>query len=411
MSSTIAKPSAIRAVMPGVVHQRPWRWGTVLVVVVALHWVAGAWFEHYRNTFTSADATRIPVQVALLRPQRIERTPESATPHLAPAPAARASKPRSAGEHVLSAVRPEPKAARAAPAASDAAPASAAADPAANASAAAEPAASASASAASNARTNRAPAAQPAPGVKFSVPPSGDLKYDTFYNGVQNQPGTIHWTSDGQAYEMVVSVPLPFVGTFSYASHGRVDAFGLAPDQYIEKRGRRPEDVTTFNRDAKRIGFTKTPATLALPDGAQDRFSVVMQLASLVRGNPGAYQPGVTREFFVTDNDSGQIWPIEVIGDETVRTRAGFVEARHFMRLPRRDGDRRHIDVWLAPSLGWLPVRILQTEPNGTQFELLWRGGLAASGSDAAQGGEEAPPAISPDESAGGTAGSLYDKH
>jgi hypothetical protein len=38
----------------------------------------------------------------------------------------------------------------------------------------------------------------------------------------------------------------------------------------------------------------------------------------------------------------------------------------------------RRIDVWLAPSLGWLPARIVQTEPNGTQFELVWRGKLNA---------------------------------
>ena len=113
---------------------------------------------------------------------------------------------------------------------------------------------------------------------------------------------------------------------------------------------------------------------------------MVMQLASLVRGDPDAYQPGVTRQFYVTDNDSGEIWPIETIGDETVRTERGFIDARHFMRLPRREGDRRRIDVWLAPSLGWLPARLVQTEPNGTQIELVWRGKLArpdSSGDDA----------------------------
>ncbi|HEY1609090.1 MAG TPA: DUF3108 domain-containing protein, partial [Paraburkholderia sp.] len=227
--------------------------------------------------------------------------------------------------------------------------------------------------------TGGPPAAPPGPashGVKFSVPPSGDLNYDTFYNGVRNQPGTIHWSSDGQHYEMIVSVPLPFIGTFSWTSRGHVDAFGLAPDKYIEKRGHRPEDVTTFNHDGKQIAFTRTPTTLPLPDGAQDRFSMVMQLASLVRGDPDAYKPGVTREFFVVDNDSGENWPITTIGDESVNTDHGFVTARHFMRLPRHDGDHRRIDVWLAPSLGWLPVRLVQTEPNGTQFELVWRGPL-----------------------------------
>ena len=141
-----------------------------------------------------------------------------------------------------------------------------------------------------------------------------------------------------------------------------------------------PEDVAIFNRTDKKIAFTRTPTTLPLPDGAQDRFSMVMQLASLVRGDPAAYKPGVTRQFFVVDNDSGENWPVETIGDETIRTAQGYLETRHFKRLPRHDGDLRRIDVWLAPSLGWLPARIVQTEPNGTQFELVWRGKLNADG-------------------------------
>lgn len=117
---------------------------------------------------------------------------------------------------------------------------------------------------------------------------------------------------------------------------------------------------------------------------------MVMQLASLVRGDPDAYKPGVTRQFYVADNDSGEIWPIETIGDETVRTTQGFIDARHFMRLPRHAGDTRRIDVWLAPSLGWLPARLVQTEPNGTQIELLWRGKLAAADANGASSASSA---------------------
>ncbi|TDN68330.1 DUF3108 domain-containing protein [Paraburkholderia sp. BL10I2N1] len=344
---------------------RAWRWGVVLAVVVALHWVAAQWVERHRDAAQPLDAEHAPVQVALLKPERVEQTLASEAPRPHTATHARAVRPRS--EHVLTATRPDaPQSARAAVDAASAA--------------ASAPEAAATPAAASNAGED-VKAAQASPGVKLSVPPSGDLQYDTFYNGVRNQPGTIHWTSDGQTYEMIVSVPLPFVGTFSYSSHGHVDAFGIAPDQYIEKRGHRAEDVTIFNRTAKQIAFTRTPATLALPDGAQDRFSMVMQLASLVRGDPGAYKPGVTREFYVADNDSGEIWPIETVGDETLRIPGGFVDARHFMRLPRHEGDRRRIDVWLAPSLGWLPARILQTEPNGTQVELVWRGKLAPADS------------------------------
>jgi len=184
-------------------------------------------------------------------------------------------------------------------------------------------------------------------------------------------PGTISWITDGQSYDLVVSIPIPFVGKFSYLSHGHVDAFGLAPDRYAEQRGSRGRDETAFDRTTKHITFTRVPDSLALPNGAQDRFSMVFQLASLVRGDPARYTPGVTRSFYVVDNDSGENWPVEMIGLDSVKTGETFVSALHFMRLPRHAGDKRKIDVWLAPTLGYFPVRIVQTEPSGTQIELL----------------------------------------
>jgi hypothetical protein len=367
-------------------HTRAWRWVPVFVAVTALHWLGAQWFERHHGAPPPLAPVRVPVQVALLKPERIEQEARPAT--AAPAPAKKATAPTAPARpkrtvrapHTLEAVappapHPEAPAAPEAPEAPQAA--SSPSAEAASASAASAASGTAQAAAPGNGNNPSAKAAEASHGVKFSVPPSGELQYDTFFNGARNQPGTIHWKSDGHRYEMVVSVPLPFIGTFSWTSEGHVDAFGLAPDKYTEKRGHRLEDFTIFNRNEKQIVFTRTPNSLALPDGAQDRFSIVMQLASLVRGDPDTYKPGVTREFYVADNDSGSIWPITTIGDETVSTDHGFVTARHFMRLPRREGDKRRIDVWLAPSLGWLPVRIVQTEPSGTQFELLWRGALS----------------------------------
>lgn len=367
---------------------RAWRWVAAFVAVTILHGLAGEWFERHRGVPPPVGAVHVPVQVALLKPERIEREakPAAQAAH-APKPARHPAHHKAHEPHALHAItppRPHPPVPAEQPASSPAADTATSDAAAASASANAANQNAGTNAATGNGNTPTAPPANASHGVKFSIPPSGDLQYDTFYNGVRNQPGTIHWLSDGERYEMVVSVPLPFIGTFSWTSRGHVDAFGLAPDKYIEKRGHRPEDVTVFNRGEKQIQFTRTPASLALPDAAQDRFSMVMQLASLVRGDPAAYQPGVTREFFVADNDSGEIWPVTTIGDETVQTAHGYVTARHFMRLPRRAGDKRRIDVWLAPSLGWLPVRLVQTEPNGTEFELLWRGALAAPVSNAA---------------------------
>ena len=86
---------------------------------------------------------------------------------------------------------------------------------------------------------------------------------------------------------------------------------------------RRAADVTIFNRETKQLVYTRTPASQPLADGGQDRFSVFMQLASLVRGSPDTYKPGVTRQFSVADNDSNEIWQFETVGDETVQARGG----------------------------------------------------------------------------------------
>ena len=368
MSDLSHSPALRTACLSRKAPRRAWRWSASLAAALVLHGAALTWFAGHRDAF-APDTPKPPVQVALLTPQPIARGQAAGRPAPAHTEPVRARRTGQAGPApVLHALTQAPAAPEATSAAGGAA---------------ASAAAAASASGADSAHASAAtPASTPQAGLRFSVPPSGNLHYNTFYNGVENAPGTIRWSSDRDGYEMLVSVPLPFVGTFTYESRGRIDAFGLAPERYIEKRGRRPEQVTTFDRADKRIGFTRTSATLALPNGAQDRFSMVMQLASLVRGDPDTYKPGVTRSFYVADDDSGELWPIETIGDESIRTAEGLLDTRHFMRLPRHDGDRRRIDVWLAPSLGWLPARIMQTEPNGSQIELVWRGPLRPPGAE-----------------------------
>lgn len=432
---------------------RRWsRWLVAIAAVLILHFVAGLWVIRASGpAWSDRQHVEVPVQIALLKPQAVrsianEQPPAGTskdTPQAgesggqparkdalqaslgeAPHPGAKTSResepPRRARKpstQMTKRVEPPESVASAPFSAAPAAPASLPSSPAPSASsspiaAAADSSASAPSSANSNAGSTTndsvpgiAAAAANAPkGEKFSLPPSADLHYDSFYNGVQNPSGTIHWATDGSTYQMIVSIPLPFVGTYSYISEGRVDAYGLAPLRYTEQHGRRGTDVTTFTRgdgvqNAHAV-FSRNPSSVELPAGAQDRFSMFMQLSSLVRGDPARYTAGVTREFFVLDNDSGETWPIETVGDENVQTSLGFVPARHFTRLPRRAGDRRKVDVWLAPSLGWLPIRFMQTEPNGTEIELRYAGSdtlqTTARTNDAAASSSAANPSGSP---------------
>ena len=125
-------------------------------------------------------------------------------------------------------------------------------------------------------------------------------------NGIINQTGTIHWTNDAQHYEMVVSIPMPFVGPYVYSSKGHIDRFGIAPEQYFEQRGRRAADVTVFNRETKQArlhAHARQAATRRRRAGpVQRRHAAREPRARLAR----PYRPGVTRQFSVADNDSSE---------------------------------------------------------------------------------------------------------
>ncbi|MBW8837241.1 MAG: DUF3108 domain-containing protein, partial [Burkholderia sp.] len=121
--ATVTPPDEPRA------RSRMWRWIVVLLVVGVLHWIAAQWVERHRATLNPSDDEHVPVQVALLKPERIERNPAAVPPAPAAQPATRkpaASKPR---EHVLTAMQSAERAAmQAARAASDAAASAAAAN-------------------------------------------------------------------------------------------------------------------------------------------------------------------------------------------------------------------------------------------------------------------------------------------
>jgi hypothetical protein len=182
--------------------------------------------------------------------------------------------------------------------------------------------------------------------VKFDAPPSGDLQYDTFYNGMQNMIGTIHWRNDGRTYDLSVSMPVPFIGPFTYRSEGRIDTFGVAPDRYVEQRGKRPEDIAIFNREIHQVVFTRTPNNAPLPDGVQDRFSMLMQLSGLVRGNPVGVPAG--RHAAVLRDRQQQRRDLADRGDRRRgRAHAGRHRARpplHAAAAPRRrHAPHRHV--------------------------------------------------------------------
>jgi hypothetical protein len=214
------------------------------------------------------------------------------------------------------------------------------------------------------------------PSVKraFDLPPPAELGYaiKASSHGIPlTGNGTIAWQQGGGRYSLVTEARSGMFGkVLEYRSEGAIDAFGLAPDTYYEKRIRKGAGTTTFKRDAKTIDLADSENTVPIHGGEQDRSSAPWQLAAIARAAPQKFVPGSEWKFYVVGRRSAETWSFRVVGTETIRTGVGDVKAVHFSKAPPK-GKGQQVDLWLAPSLDWYPVRLVFMEEDGDSFEQL----------------------------------------
>ena len=215
--------------------------------------------------------------------------------------------------------------------------------------------------------------AEPAPRYRFRMPPPVELKYDvqSLRDGkVVYGRGKIAWRTDGGRYRIEGEAGVLFFTVLNFQSLGAIDAFGVAPEVYTEKRFRRDETTTNFQRDTGRINFSASDASYARAGSEQDRASVVWQLAAIGLGDAARFAPGAQLELFVAGVRDAEPWVIQVIGLEQTETPAGSAAAWHVVRAPRPGSYEQKLDIWLAPQQSWYPVRLRYTETNGDYLDM-----------------------------------------
>ncbi len=213
------------------------------------------------------------------------------------------------------------------------------------------------------------------PSVKraFNVPPSADLVYTIklSQHGFQlSGDGTINWRVSDNRYSIVAESRSPLFGkVLDNKSEGAIDDYGLAPTQFNEKRFRQEPSTTTFQRDTKTIVFGDSQESYPLKGGEQDRASAPWQLVAVARGAPDKFTAGSEWTFFVAGRRDAERWVFKVVGQETVRIAQGDVSAVHLVKAPPPDDKGQQVDIWLAPSLDWYPVRLRFVDNNGDFVE------------------------------------------
>ncbi len=330
--------------------------------VLALH----AWFVTALRDRLGDIASRAAM------PARIEvayvRELEPAAPPAVARPAVPKPRVRRAAPPLPPASAPEPEASESEPPASELAPAWQEPPP------APEPAAEAPAVAAAEPASAPASASEP-----FAWPTATRLTYKLSGNvrGEVHGDAQVEWIRQGERYQvhLDVTVGLPIAPLISrrMSSDGELTEQGLSPRRY-------DEDTRLMFRAPRRVTLRFEPDAIVMPDGrrlrrqqgVQDTASQFVQLSWLFTTKPGLLRPGNTIDLALALPKSVDRWVYDVLGEETVATSFGAVDAFHLKpRRVSRPGGDLVAEIWFAPTLRYLPARIRIEQDSETFIDLV----------------------------------------
>ncbi|MFH7042813.1 DUF3108 domain-containing protein [Paucibacter sp. JuS9] len=224
--------------------------------------------------------------------------------------------------------------------------------------------ASAAASAPATAASSAAPAASDEPGPEW--PLSTRLTYTLlgYYNGEVHGDAQVEWIRQGRRYQVNLDVGIgprltPFL-TRRMSSEGELGGRGISPRRFDEEtkiifRERRLVTML-FQRGQVQLANGRSEPS---PAEVQDASSQFVQLTWLFLTGRELARPGLQvlvplalpRRLYAD-------WRYQVVGEETIETPMGPLATWHLRpTLPVAAGDFS-VEMWLAPSLQWLPVRL-----------------------------------------------------
>jgi hypothetical protein len=221
------------------------------------------------------------------------------------------------------------------------------------------------ATSATTATTALPPGPQTTPVTAINLPGSTLLLYKMTgtSKGLTYQANAeLGWNNSGSQYEAYMKVSALFLGARSMTSVGQITASGLAPTRFADKF--RSELAAHFQPEKGKITFSANTPDMPWSDGAQDRVSVFLQLGGMLAAKPDSFPVGSEITLYTVGPRDADTWTFTVEAEEKLNLPKGEMATIKLTRKPRREFDQK-VEIWYAPSLGYLPVRNRITQSNG----------------------------------------------
>jgi len=152
-------------------------------------------------------------------------------------------------------------------------------------------------------------------------------------------------------------------------SKGAITARGLEPLRYGEKV--RSEVAAHFERDKGKVSFSANTPDVPLLPLAQDQVSIFVQLAAMFAADGQAFVPGSKLVFQTISARGAEEWDFLLAPPERLKIQGKEWTAYKLVREHRADYDTR-AELWLAPELEGMPLRIRLTQTSGDEIDMVW---------------------------------------
>ena len=170
------------------------------------------------------------------------------------------------------------------------------------------------------------------------------------------------WKASADTYEASMKVSAFLVGSRSMTSVGQITATGLAPTRFADKS--RSELAAHFDAAKGKIVFSANTPEAPWLEGVQDRVSVFIQLGGILAAKPAPAEAGLSITLYTVGPREAEAWTFVVEATENLELLGAPMQTVKLIRKARREFDQK-VEVWYAPSLGYLPVRNRITQASG----------------------------------------------
>jgi hypothetical protein len=206
-------------------------------------------------------------------------------------------------------------------------------------------------------------------GAHAEPPPSIEVAYELQRNGsaiadvverLQYAQGKYRLTESWKGRGIYA-----LLGSAHRVSRGSVVADVLRPSEFSDARSGRDTARAWFDWNAMVLTMQykgDRKSERLYPDG-QDRLSFLLALSLL----PGH---GSSAAYHIADGKGISYHRYELRGSERIRTPAGDFDTVRVARVGQ-PGEKDSAELWLAADLGYIPVRLLDIEKDGTRYEQL----------------------------------------